>query len=190
MLDWIEGFRMDHPVMFRGGVALGVAGLLIVGFLALPDAPVFRASGVTAVQKRVAAVRHAVYWSARAALHSTSKVMEPKVLYGNLDGVDADGQLVVSSATGAKWAQHKVAFADVLITDVGGVAQQVAGLRFENARLELYPDNQAVVWIRSVPLNVTLVEAGVARPDPTPPTDIVDSAFATYYWSLVKGKQL
>jgi len=58
----------------------------------------------------------------------------------------------------------------------------------ENARFDIYGQEQVVTWIRNTPLNVKLIEAGVAKPDPKPPTNIFDLAFATYYWGIAKGR--
>lgn len=187
MADWIDALRFDHPGVYRAVWVTSAAALAISGFFMLPDSPMLRAMGVVGVQKRVGALTNAVYWSSRAAMNNNSATDKPDVLYGNMEGVDSTGKLIVTVSDGNKWVRHYFALADIVITDIYGVAQQVGALRLEDAKFEVYRGDQVVVWVRGVPFNVKLIEAGVAKPDPTPPTDIVDTAFATYYWGIAKG---
>lgn len=188
MANWADNLRYDHPGTYR---ALWVAGIVTAGFIVFfmfPDSPLFRAMGVTGAQKRVSALGNALYWSSRAAMNNKSSSDKPRVLYGNMEGVSRDGKLILTVPNGSQWVRYNFALADTVITDIYGVAQRVGALRLEDAKFEVYLGDQAVVWVRGVPFNVKLIEDGVATPDPSPPTDIIDLAFATYYWNIVKGK--
>lgn len=187
--DWVDTLHYDHPGLYRGLLVSAVIMVIGITFLMLPDSPLLRAMGIMGVQKRVAAFSNALYWSSRAAVNGkSSSTNKPIVRYGNMEGIDSAGKLIVTVPNGTQWVRYNITLADIVITDIYGVAQQVGALRLEDARFEIYHDNQAVIWVRGVPFNVKLIEAGVAKPDPTPPTDIVDTAFATYYWGIAKGK--
>lgn len=190
MADWIDALRYDHPYIYRVGMSISISVVVLLGFLFLPESPMLRAMGVTGFQTRVSAFTNALYWSSRARMNGKSTTDTPKVFYGNMEGVDASGKLIVTVAEGGHWVRHLLCVADVVLTDIYGVAWQVGALRLEDAKFEVYRDDQAVIWVRGVPFNVKLIEAGVAKPDPTPPTNIVDVAFATYYWGIAKGKPL
>jgi len=188
--NWLDTLRYDHRGLYCGLVAVVVMFVLGLVFLTLPDSPMLQAMGVTGVQKRLSAFSNALYWSSRTAVNNKASADRPSVFYGNMEGVDQAGKLIVTVPNGSKWVRHYFALANIVITDIYGVAQQVGALRLEDAKFEVYSDDQAVVWVRGVPFNVKLIESGVAKPDPTPPTNIVDIAFATYYWGIAKGKTL
>lgn len=184
---WIEDLQDDHPIVWRllwiGAAMLG----LFFGFLALPDTDFFRAVGITTAQHRVITAEHALYWSTRAALHkSASAPGQVTVIYATLLGVDATGRVLVSVPVGDHFEQRAYGVADVDIRDTHGAAAIVAKHQFADIRLELYSAHQAVIWLDARPLNLMFIEAGVAAADPTPPTNIVDSAFAAYYWQQTR----
>lgn len=187
--DSIDNLRYDHPGLFRLLMVVTVSMGLFICFMLLPDSPVFRAVGITGLQKRISATNSAIYWSVRAMMAASSSDA-PQTLYGSIEGIGTDGQLIATVAKGDSWTRVQLALADTKIVDLYGVAQLVGSLRMEQARFDIYSGSQAVVWLRKVPFNVKLIEAGVAIPDPNPPTNIVDTAFATYYWGLVKGSSL
>jgi len=187
MAEWLDNLRYDHPGLYRAlMVALGAVSFIVV-FMLLPDSPLLRAMGITGLQKRVSAAVNGVYWSTRAMFHS-NVAFEHKKLYGNVDGIDQSGKIIITVPQGDKWVRRSFALANIEITDLYGIAQIVGSLRTENARFEIYGDGYVVVWIRDAPLNVRLIEAGVANPAPRPPTNVFDLAFAAYYWGIAKGK--
>lgn len=186
-MDWFDTFRYDYPKAF--GWTVGVAGTLFVftAFMSLPESPLLQATGVTGLQKRISALNHAVYWQVRASTNSAQQELKPVVVFGNILGIDAAKMLIISIPSGNQYVQTRVSVADTQITDLYGAAAMIGALRTENAKFEVYPGNQAVIWFRNVPFNVKLIEAGYAIPDPNPPTNIVDVAFATYYWGNFRG---
>lgn len=186
-MDWINDFRYDHPGMFWSFT--GAASLVLGGciFFLLPANEFFRTVGVTSMQQRVDAFRRAIYWQARATVHASAGEAAPTVLYGNLLGIEADTSLIVSIPAGEAYEQRRLLLADVVVHDVHAAARTIARHRLSPAKFDVYGSQQAVVWIDQAPLNVRLIEEGAATPDPNPPTNIVDVAFARYYWNLAKG---
>lgn len=187
-LDWLDNLRYDRPGLFALLVMAGIALLLVLAFMAFPATPAARAVGVTGLQERVRAVGNAASWGARALLNRGGDET-PQRRFGNIEGVDQKGSVIVTQVEGTAWVQRLYGVADAQLTDLHGAARVLSTYRTENARLDIYRGDQAVLWVKGVPVNVKLIEAGVARPDPNPPTNIVDLAFATYYWRIAKGTQ-
>lgn len=183
---WNE-LRYDRPGTYRVLVGTVVMLLIMSVFMALPDMPILRAMGITGVQQKIRACGYGIVWSTRAALHRSGSEEHTRQ-FGNIEGIDKSGRLITTLAKGAEWSHDSLVMANIEVTDVYGVAKLVAGLRSENARFDIYPGGQVVVWIRNAPLNLKLIEAGVAAPDSMPPSNIFDQAFATYYWGVVKGR--
>lgn len=186
--EWIDTIRYDHPGSYLLAWTVAIMVGMATVFVMLPDTPLLRAMGVTEFKTRTAALVNALYWSSRAAIHGKATTEKPTILYGNMEGIDSDGKLIVSVTNGTQWVHRSYALADTVIADIYGVAKHVADHRKEDARFDIYNGDQVVVWVRGAPFNVKLIEDGVATPDPKPPTDIIDIAFATYYWNIVKGK--
>lgn len=186
--DWLDGLRYERPAWFW--VLMFATGSVVCafGFMLLPDTPMLRAMGITGVQRRISASTHGVSWSMRALINRDGAT-ECIQVFGNVEGVDYGGMVVVTVAQADNWRQFSLTLANTQVTDLMGVARIIAKLKAENARFDIYPQGQTVVWIHNVPLNVKLIEAGVAKPDPNPPTNIYDRAFATYYWEIAKGRE-
>lgn len=188
MIEFLENLRYDHPLTFR--VLVVAASVMVLGgsFAALPDNDFFRTIGVTGAQVRSGALYRATRWHMRAMVHQESDGAKPRVVYGNMVGVDKNGQLVILTPAGDRFVQSTVRIADTRLTNLYGAAAAVADARTADARFEFYNNDEVVVWIRSAPFNVKLIEDGHAVPDPRPPTNIVDKAFAAYYWRIWKGE--
>jgi len=185
-MDWINDFRYDHPGAFWG---LAAAAALFLGgcvFFLLPANEFFRTVGVTSAQVRADALRRAIYWQTRATFTASAGEEAPHVVYGNVLGIAADSSIIVSIPAGDAYEQRTYRLADIVIHDVQSAARLIADHRLSPAKFDLY-GAQAVVWIDRAPLNVRLIERGAATPDPNPPTNIVDVAFAKHYWGIVKG---
>lgn len=182
----LSDLRYDRPRLFYSGAAGLAALLLIAGFAALPATPFFKTIGVTAIQQRAGAAQRATYWFSRSIVHASAAGIIPVVRYGNVVGIDQDGRIIVSLPDGDQYAHVRFELADVLVTDLGRAAMMIDAIRLDDAKFEIYDGNKAVVWLHREPFNVALIEAGAASPDPDPPTNIVDRAFASHYWSIVK----
>ncbi len=184
--EWFEYLRYENPARLWKYIGAWVSLCAIVVFAMVPDTAFVRAAGIQEWQVRGGALLRAAYWAGRAAVNAASDE-RPTRRYGSMEGVDGAGNLIASLPDGARWATARYRFADLTIMDVTGVARQVALRRGEDARFEIYRGDQVVVWIGGGPFNIALIDAGVAEPDPHPPTNIVDIAFATYYWNLARG---
>lgn len=189
MKEFFDNLRFDHPLIFRWSIGMLLMSLSFIFFMSLPPSPLLRAIGVDTVQKKIASLYYGVFWQIRAATYSSDDGMLLQTTYGSMTGLDQNGLLVISIPSGHEFMQSRVSIADVKITDLYGVAALIGGLRTEDAKFDIYPGNQVVIWIRNVPFNVKLIEAGFAVPDPNPPTSIVDKAFATYYWRIFNGSE-
>lgn len=185
--EWLDALRYDHPGVYRLVLVVAATLTVFVSFMLLPDAPMLRAMGISGLQQRISASANGVYWSTRAAFNKDG-VGQHEQFFGNVEGVDQSGKLIVSIPREDKWTRQTLVLANAEVTDLYGVAQIVGSLRMENARFDVYEQGAVVAWIRNTPLNVKLIEAGVAKPAERPPTNIFDLAFATYYWGLAKGK--
>lgn len=186
LLKSFEDWRYENPLTWRM-VIWGIVLSVCIGlFMLLPPAPLLRVIGVTGAQTRLGATANAIYWEARARF-GTSDTESPVKIYGNLVGISKDGRMAVSVVEGEAWVERVYAIADTQLTDLVGAAKLISSLVTKNVRIDLYSMDRAVFWIDGVPLNVRFIEMGVARPDPNPPTNIVDAAFATYYWNIATG---
>lgn len=190
MIGLLEEFRYDHPRVYFsvGGFAIFCLGLFI--FFSLPTTTFLTSVGVNGAQRKVSAFGSAIFWQSTAMMHAKSDETKPnKSIWATLAGLDKDGRLLVTVPNGAKWKIETIRVADARITDIYGAAGLVNQFKAEDVLLDYYQDDQVVVWIRNVPFNVKLIEAGFAVPDPNPPTNIIDIAFASYYWSIFKGEK-
>ena len=184
--EWFETLRYENPTRLWMLVATCTGALALAALAMAPSTAFVRAVGLQEWQIRGGALLRAAYWAGRAAVNAASDE-RPTRRYGSMEGVDRAGNLIASLPEGSRWVTARYRFADLTIMDVTGVARQVALRRGEDARFEIYRGDQVVVWIGGGPFNIALIDAGVAEPDPHPPTNIVDIAFATYYWNLARG---
>lgn len=187
-MSLFEDFKYDHPRAYRLcllAVAVTLAGVLVAS---VPDNEATRAMGLIALKDRCVALKSAIYWESRAAM-APEGALTPKVEFGFVLGVDFDGAVFVQLPDKTEFVRQKVLLADVQLVDLDGVAAAIQEKRQMDAKIEMYGD-MAVIWIDGVPLNVELVTRKLARPDPNPPTNIVDRIFATYFWNKVKGNTI
>lgn len=189
MKEFFDNLRYDSPILFRSVVGLFSVAIFLWLFMSIPSLPLMRAIGVEAGQTKLAAAYYAAFWHARAATNQEAEAQATHSLYGSMVGIDKNGMLIISTPVGAKFLQSVVHIADVKVTDLYGTAEMIGELRGVDAKFDVYPNDQVVVWVRGAPFNVKLIEAGHAAPDPSPPTNIVDKAFATYYWRILKGAE-
>lgn len=185
-MELLDNLRYDHPRVFRSLLcAMGLLAFSTV-FMSLPESSLFRTIGVTSVQQKVRAAMSGVYWSTRAFFNDNGDD-EHIQLYGNVEGINEERMLVAILPSGERWEQRTFRLANLEVVDLYGTAQELGALRMENARFDVYRDTDVVVWIHNTPLNVKLIEAGVATPASKPPSNIFDLAFAAYYWRIVKN---
>ncbi|KOB43474.1 hypothetical protein [Xanthomonas arboricola] len=183
----LADLRFDHPRIFWCGAVALSATLVLGTFLALPDNGFFQATGISGAQRRILALKNAGYWYSRSLTHASAQGLQFDTRFGNVLRYQ-DGRLFASLPSGDRFTEVKLQFADVVVTSPGIAHRVVHELRFKDARLEIYDKDKSVVWVGGKPLNITLIEVGAAQPDPNPPTNIVDLAFASYYWNQAKGE--
>lgn len=185
--SFFDNLRYDHPFIYRSLITVVVMACVLFLFFLIPPSPLMRVIGVTSLQERMSALYYATFWQVRAAAKGSDVVPVLNTTYGNMAGLDPEGKLVIAVPSGTRFVHSKVNIADIRLVDLFGAATLIGQLRTEDARFDIYHDNQVVVWIRNVPFNVKLIEAGFAIPEPNPPTSIVDKAFSAYYWRIFNG---
>lgn len=183
----VDTIRYEYPWVFRSLMTVTAVFLISTIFMLIPEGPLTRAIGIAEVQNRVSAVANGTYWSLRAAIHSDGSADYQK-LYGSLVGLNDDKQLVASIPTGDQFEQQTFHLANSEIVDVYRAVQTLGALSQETVRFDVYGAQDAVVWVRGIPLNIRLIESGIASPAPKPPSNIFDRAFAAYYWRIAMAR--
>lgn len=180
-----EDFRYDFPVVYRISVTASIAAVIAACISFIPNNEFSQAIGLTAFRESALNLREAIYWETRAKLNPGA-VLTPNIEYGFVVGIDFDSGVFVSVPEKKEFVQHKLKLADVKVTNLNGVAEYINQRKQMDARLETYGD-AAVIWIEDKPINVDLINKGMAIPDPNPPTNIVDRVFAEFYWNKLQG---
>lgn len=180
-----EDFKYESPKLYRVALGVSIAAVVILALALFPDGEFARAAGIRHMQIKAAALKSALQWETRAMFHP-SDVSVPEVGFGFLQGIEYDARVVASVPIDSAYVMKRYRLADIKVTNLMGAAHMLAALRTTDATLHVYGD-MVVVWIDEKPLNVTMIESGLAVPDPNPPTNIVDKAFAAYYWRIFNG---
>lgn len=186
-MDWLDTLRYDYPKLFKSLVIVSTLLLTLIGFMLIPDTSLTRIIGISDIQRRLTATGNGIYWSMRATIHNEGPA-DYDQLYGSIEGIDETSALVVSIPSQDKYTRRVFRLANTEIMDLYGAVQAIGAFRMETARFDVYNDDNAVVWIRGTPLNVRLIETGIAKPADKPPSNIFDRAFAAYYWRLAKAQ--
>lgn len=180
-----DDFKYESPNLYRLAVGGGITALVVIALALFPDGEFSRAAGIRHLQVKAGALKNALRWEWRAMFHP-SDASVPAVGFGFLQGIDYDSHVIASVPVDSAYVLKRYQLADIKITNLVGAAKMLAALRTTDATLNVYGD-MVVVWIDEKPLNVTMIESGLAVPDPNPPTNIVDKAFAAYYWRIFNG---
>lgn len=170
---------------------LQAISLVVVLYLALSllmESALADAMGLTKMKMRVSAFREAMYWQCRVWKNASLPVQSPVRYYGFINKAEPDGQLLITVVENDKYVLREVTLANLTDIRVDGLAAAAAMRRRADAVFDIYPGKRAVVWIEGQPWNVMLISAKLARPTPAPPTNVVDKAFAEYFWAKVNGK--
>lgn len=192
MLDtFYQHVRHNHTAAFFGILA---AALLAVGFgiymLLGNNAALLNTLGLQTTAARLAAGREAIFWTVRAWNHSKndeSTELNPKREYGYVQSVNRDATINITVVNGAEYVSKRVALADLVVGNPNVLANIVESHKHDSMEFAFYPGAKTaypytVIWLNDHPFNLTLITEGVAVPDRTPPTNIVDRLFASYYW--------
>ncbi len=186
LLEWIDDLRESRPVLAWSAIGSGALAVVIAMFMAIPASPMFEAVGATEVQSRIRAAGQSAYWGYRVVL-GRNALERPQTVYGTITGASTQGTVLMSVPVGEGFQIVQVKLANVQSETVDssrlwGLVEQV---RNQNARVDVYPDGRSVVWIKGQPLNLMAIEVGAAKPETNPVTNIVDKAFASYYWNVI-----
>jgi len=186
LLEWFDDFREASPKLaLMSAVTIGLV-IVLSCFMALPASPVMQAIGATDLQTRIRAGGQAAYWSYRVAV-GRDALERPKTLYGTITGSTNSGMVLMSVPVGSSFQVVEVLMANLDKSSVNPQAlwRVIEQVKNQNARVDVYPDGRSVIWIRGLPLNLSVIEAGAAMPETNPITNIVDKAFASYYWNVM-----
>ena len=186
-----KGSRLKKSLYVLGGTLLA-----FVLFMSIPRTLTTEWIGITEVQHRIRSAQAAGYWYLRSRLVPRKGELLDQPQYGQMEGLTSDGRLVMRVADGAEWRKMALPFAGIKLVDIYRSAIHIRALSGTSARFDIYEEPReesrfsVVVWIHQKPVNLGLVEEGVARPEPKPVTSIMDIAYAHYYWQQALGKRL
>lgn len=180
--------RNHYPRIYFATIlfALAIIGAQIISFVANNTA-FFDMLGMTTAKTKIIAAKETAYWHTRAWLNDNKTTeIDPIKAYGFLQSVNRDGTINATMILNGKYTTQRITLADTIITDPNALAVAVELHKHEDANFDLYHiSNQypyTVVWIKNQPFNLQMITTGIATPDTTPPTNIVDRLFAEYYW--------
>ncbi|MBN9424615.1 MAG: hypothetical protein BGO63_15245 [Candidatus Accumulibacter sp. 66-26] len=181
-------FKSHHRGAFLAAV-LGLILAIAVGLYTFvgSNTALLNVLGLQTTAARMAAGKSAIFWTWRAWRHKSDNAeLEPERFYGYLESVNRDTTVNITLVRNAKYQSQRITLADLVITDPTGLATIVEAHRHSSMEFAFYPTQTpypyTVIWLDNHPFNLTLITEGVALPDRTPPTNIVDRLFATYYW--------
>jgi len=184
--------KYAHPAIIA--VFISISGLLLMSVLVvmfgwLRSSEFAKATGIADSANRVYALQQALYWSGRAILHHDAKYpVTPTRMYGSIAGLAPNGMIVVKVYEDAEIKTRTAWLADVKVANANQFVEQVLAVRDNQAEFEFYNPEEVVVWMDRAPWNIHLIACGAMHPDERPPTNIVDKAFAEFYWRIAKGE--
>jgi hypothetical protein len=187
MNDWYSTFRYDYPFLYRFSTIAVALTFVVGGFMLIPRTELSRVVGVEQMQDRISALRHAIYWQFKSVLYPTVTTHHA-VLYGFLTSINSSGVIEVMVPIENEYLTKEFKLADLKLQDIGSIRLHIELNKKANVRLEIYGE-MVVVYLGGAPLNIDFIDSGFALPDTDPPSNIVDVAFATYYWNVVRGKK-
>lgn len=175
-------------------ILMALTFLLVV--LLLPNNSFTNAIGVVDFQFRFNSLKSAIYWQSRVLMNPYKEV-EHSVVYGHINSIDQYGYIEAIVPVEDRFETKKFSLAVLQIRDYKSLSKFFQERRNFGVKFELYgnmavlhSDNLPDSFTPRVPLNIQFIEKGYAVADPNPPSNIVDSAFAAYYWSIVRGKSV
>lgn len=158
----------------------------------MENSEISRAIGFDRIPIKAHAAKEYIYWRLRTfAFTDGQEAEKPKRTYGVIDGLTSQGLLIVKLYEDGQIRPSFLKLADTVITNRGkfrSAAQSISGM---DVVFDLYDnDKSAVVWINREPWNITLIKLGAMAADSNPLTNIVDKAFAEFYWRKLVGEPI
>jgi hypothetical protein len=177
--------KYEKPFLFKIINLLIIVCILLFFFTSLPNTNFTRALGVVSGQERFFALRNAVYWKSRELLN---RKLENRfsIIYGFIVRVDRNGLATFNIPTDDSFVEKNFLLADLKVKNVDGINNFFKNEVRRNVKLEIVGE-AVIIYKDGVPLNLKFIENGFAIPDPNPPSNIVDGAFARYYWNLASN---
>jgi hypothetical protein len=150
-----------------------------------------------AVSPKAKLLTEAVYWETRAFLydgHDNKNVRPVKHFTAEILGMTKEAKVVFKMSTPEGSKNVHAELADLIITDIESTSKilnrfrgQIIYVDYYQYQLDGVVHNCVVLWDEfESPLNLELVERQFASPIENPPTNIVNSLMAGYYWRKLK----
>jgi hypothetical protein len=183
-----QHIRSNYPLAFfiSWVVVILIFGTLIISFMT-NNKDLFETLGATELKNRIIAAKETTYWHFRAWRNNDVETNSTPVRnYGFLQSVNRDGTVNITIIKNNEYQNQRINLADTIINNPNALAAAVEMHKHESAEFDFYKTAQehpyTVVWINNQPFNLQIITSGIASPDSTPPTNIVDRLFAEYYW--------
>lgn len=185
----MDSLRHNVPALYSlfriilGSVIAGVAIMVTLKTVTLliPKASIFL---------------EAVYWDARAWVYDGHDGQYRPVTHftAEIKGLTKDGHVVFVYAGKEGYRTVTAEFADLIITDIKSTSTIINRFRGKTIFVDHYQyvadgkiHDCVVLWDEfESPLNLELVERQFAKPVESPPTNVVNTLMAGYYWRKLK----
>lgn len=185
-----QSLRHNMPVLYASFKLLIISGGIAAVFYV-----VFAIGSL--LSPRFSSLIDAVSWSTKAFFydgHKSTAVKPVKHFTAEILGMTQDGHVVFKMVTPEGYKKVVAELADLLITDIHSTTILINRYKGQTLFVDYYQYEQdgvvhdcVVLWDEfSSPLNLELVQRQFAKPVKTPPTNIVNTLMASYYWRKVK----
>lgn len=186
----LSSLRYNHPAIYYGLCTVCIAAVFsLLTSLLLTHGSSFG--------KRVSALGNALYWEARAFAYDgpDKKASTPvKHFMAEIKGMTRTGNVVFSMFTNSGMKIVEAELADLKITNLKGTTKVVNKYKGKRVYVDYYQYKEGemlhhcvVLWDEfDAPVNVEIVERNYAKPIETPPTNVVNTLMAKYFWKAFK----
>ncbi len=181
----MDSLRHNVPALYS---LLRVILISVVAGLAI--ALTFKSA--TLMSPKFTILAEAVYWDARAFLYDghDGQVRPVTHFTAEVKGLTKEGHVVFVYASKDGYKTVTAEFADLIITDLKGTSTIINRYRGKTIFVDHYQytadgkiHDCVVLWDEfESPLNLELVERQFAKPVESPPTNVVNTLLASYYW--------
>jgi len=181
----MDSLRHNLPVFYT---FLKVIFISVLGGIAL--ALTFKFADF--ISPKASILAEAVYWDARAVLYDghDGQVRPVTHFTAEIKGLTKDGHVVFLYASKEGYRTVTAEFADLIITDLKGTSTIINRYRGKTIFVDHYQytadgkiHDCVVLWDEfESPLNLELVERQFAKPVESPPTNVVNTLMAGYFW--------
>lgn len=152
------------------------------------DSFFLEASGAETNLEKLVYFKRFLHYKARSYIFSfqNDDFLFPKEeRHGHLEGATRDGEVVYTFYRNGDTYEFKSELINTIILNKKRLNDKIEDIDYNRARIEVYANGETLVWLQDQPFNLLLINAGIAKPHPRPPTNMVDKFYADYYWSLL-----